>query len=207
MAEVLKAFENVENQVEQFLIASISSVLFVSPKPISVVKIARVLEKEEDEIKLALDEIKSLFSDDTHGFSLHEVAGGYQFKTGEQFADTIKKLITKKNRKLTQAASETLAMIAYKQPIQRAEIEAVRGVDALPTLKTLLDARLVRIVGRENTPGHPALYGTTDIFLEKFGLKDLSELPTIRELEEIENDPGEVEEVETNEDSTSEISI
>ena len=101
--------------------------------------------------------------------------------------------IRDRSKRLSKAAAETLAIVAYRQPVQKAEIEAIRGVDAIQTVKTLLDAKLIRIVGRDTTPGTPALYGTTDVFLEKFGLADLSELPSVRELKELESEPDESE--------------
>lgn len=183
------------------LSAKLSAILFISNKPLSSQKLAESLAIEEDEILTALDSLKSIYSDQVNGFSLVEVNGGYQFRTSPELSGAIRQVFPKKSKKLTKAAAETLAVIAYKQPVQKAEIEAIRGVDALPTLKTLLDSNLIRIVGRDNAVGHPALYGTTDIFLERFGLNDLSELPSIRELNELEAEPGEVMEVEDHEEA------
>lgn len=119
------------------------------------------------------------------------MGGSYQYRSLPSLKPTIQKMVTAKMKRLSKAAAETLAVVAYKQPVTRAEIEAIRGVDALPTLRTLLDGILIRIIGREDTPGSPALYGTTDKFLERFGLADLSELPTIREVTELMDEPSE----------------
>lgn len=173
--------------------ARISCLLFVSPKALSVEALAKAAAVKTERVEKALEELREIFVDTVHGFSLSESAGAWQFRTHPGAARTIQRLIPAKARRLSRAAAETLAVIAYKQPVQRAEVEAIRGVDALPTLKTLLEARLIRIVGRADSAGHPALYGTTQTFLEKFGLKDLSELPTIRELEELMSDPGETD--------------
>lgn len=174
-------------------VALISSVLFAAVRPMSVASLSDVIDQSEEEVLQALAEIKTLFVGGIHGFSLQEVAGGYQFRTDPAAGPALKRLYPPRHRRLSRAALETLAIIAYKQPVQRAEIEAVRGVDALPTLKTLLDSRLIQIVGRQDAPGQPALYGTTGGFLEKFGIQDLSHLPSLRELEQLTVEPGEGE--------------
>jgi len=176
------------------LSAKISSLLFVSTRPLSLQALTKAARCSEDAALTALETVKSNFNEEVHGIELQEIAGNWEFRTASAAKNAIHRMIPPKARKLSRAAAETLAVVAYKQPVQRAEIEAIRGVDALPTLKTLLDARLIRIVGRESSPGHPALYGTTQMFLEKFGLQDLSELPTPAEIESLLDEPGEVEE-------------
>lgn len=176
--------------------ARLSALLFVATRPLSATQLAQAANADEDEVVQALNELKLLYSGEINGFELVEVNSAYQFRTVRGATAAIQRLIPKKNRRLSRAAAETLAVVAYRQPVSRAEIESIRGVDALPTLKTLLDARLVRSIGRDDSVGHPTLYGTTPAFLEKFGLKDLSDLPSVRELEEIENDPGETAEAE-----------
>lgn len=183
--------------------ALLGSLLFVANKPIGVEKLAKVLKLDVAEIELLLEDLKELYSDDVHGFALHEIAGGWQFRTAPAAVDVVRRMIPKKIRKLSRAASETLAIIAYRQPVERAEVESIRGVDALPTLKTLLDANLVRIVGKQDAVGQPALYGTTTEFLEKFGLSDLSDLPSLHELEQLLNEPGESGEHEELEDENA----
>ena len=116
-----------------------------------------------------------------------EIAGGYQILTKTDFAEWIKKFnLIKLSARLSRAAVETLAIIAYKQPIIRPEIEVIRGVNVEGILKNLLDRRLIKILGRKDVPGKPLLYGTTKEFLQYFGLKDLSELPTLKEFKESE---------------------
>lgn len=171
--------------------ASIGAILFVSSKPVSVAKLAEITKATEQDVEAACEELKSRFVEELHGVILQEVAGGFQLRTSPGAAPIIRSMFPLKVRRLSRAAAETLAIIAYKQPVQRAEIEMIRGVDALPTLKTLLDAKLIRLIGREDTVGQPALYGTTPLFLERFGLNDLSELPTPRELSQLLSDPGE----------------
>ncbi|MCC6933691.1 MAG: SMC-Scp complex subunit ScpB [Deltaproteobacteria bacterium] len=190
-------------------IVRVCALLFVAQKPIKFETIKSVTRLSVEETEGAINQACTLFNDDTHGFSLHEVGGGYQFRTAPGAAMTIKRYRPPRQRRLSKAAAETLAVIAYKQPIQRTEIENIRGVDALPTLKTLLDNKLIRIVGHEDSVGQPALYGTTEEFLEVFGLSDLSQLPSLRELTDIASDPGEVgtepaetEEIESTESSS-----
>ena len=188
--------ETVEQEVEApatslSLSSKISAILLASSRPVAVSKIAKVLEREAETVEAALEGLVDLYDDSIHGFSLKSIAGKWQLRTAPGLAPVMRRLHPPKSRRLSRAAAETLSVIAYKQPVHRADIESVRGVDALPTLKTLLDAKLVRVVGKEDTIGNPALYGTTEVFLEKFGLSDLSDLPTLAELARIENDPGE----------------
>lgn len=181
-----------ESNLQLCLSAKVSALLFVSPRALSVAQIAEAAQANIEEVKNALNKLSTIYKEEVHGFFLLETAGTWQLRTSASAAKTIQRLVPSRARRLTKAAAETLAVIAYKQPVQRAEVEAIRGVDALPTLKTLLDARLIRIVGRADSAGHPALYGTTEQFLHKFGLRDLSQLPTIRELKEFDEEPGEV---------------
>lgn len=173
--------------------AQVGSILFVSVKPVTIQTLVEATKAEPEEIEEALSKLKDYLKPEVNGFHLEEISGSWQLRTPVASRRVINRMIPPKARRLTKAAAESLAIIAYKQPVQRAEVEAIRGVDALPTLRTLLDARLIRIVGRDSSPGQPALYGTTNTFLEKFGLNDLSELPSIRELVEIAADPGESE--------------
>lgn len=184
------------------LTAKLSSVLFVSPKPLSVTALAEAVRADEEEVEAGLRTLQDIFQDMVHGFALHRVGDLWELRTSPLAKDAVQRLIPPRSRRLSRAAAETLAVIAYRQPVQRAEIEAIRGVDALPTLKTLLDARLIRIVGREESPGHPALYGTTQTFLEKFGLEDLSQLPTPKEMEQLLQEPGESEPSAADEESS-----
>ncbi len=171
--------------------ARVGSLLLASAKPISIETLKSASGLPQKELKEALEELTAYYQDEVHGFSLHEVAGGYQFRTAPAAKELIRKLFPPRSRRLSRAALETLSIIAYKQPVQRAEIESIRGVDALPTLRTLIETNLIRIVGYQDAPGQPALYGTTSKFLEQFGLRDLTDLPSLRELEQIQKDPGE----------------
>jgi len=165
--------------------------LFVSMKPISVSELSDLSKVDEVEVSNALERISEELGEAGLGIELKVIGESYQLRTKPALSKVLQRMITPKMKRLSKAAAETLAVVAYKQPVPRAEIEAIRGVDALPTLKTLLDGRLIRIVGREDTAGSPALYGTTDFLLERFGLKDLSHLPTVREVRELEDEASE----------------
>lgn len=183
--------EGEESSTSIPLSALISSMLFVSHKPVSAEKIATAAKRSLSSVEAVLEELRDLYQDEVHGFSLHEVNDGWQLRTAPSCAPSIRRLMPRRVKRLSRAAAESLAIIAYKQPVDRSEIESIRGVDALPTLRTLLDAKLIRIVGKRDVPGQPALYGTTEKFLETFGLRDLSELPSLHELEQLLNEPGE----------------
>lgn len=176
--------------------ASVVSLLFVSSRPLTLKTLSNVTGAAPEELKMEIEKISSKYSNQEDGFSLYEVAGGYQFRSAPESSELIRRLIPAKAKRLSRAAAETLAIIAYKQPVQKAEIEAIRGVDASPTLKTLLEMRLIRPIGHDQSIGHPSLFGTTSTFLEMFGLADLSELPSVQELEKIFTDPGESDEEE-----------
>ena len=188
----METFENNSGQTP--LAKEISALLFVSTKPMPLEKLTEIFNNNsEDEIRLAISTVKDKIDASDLGFELLTIGDSFQLRSRPDLASTIQKLITPKMKRLSKAAAETLAVVAYKQPVSKAEIEAIRGVDALPTIKTLLDAKLIRVIGREDTPGSPALYGTTPYFLEKFGLTDLSHLPTVREITELEGEPSEAE--------------
>ena len=171
--------------------AKVSCLLFVASNPITAEVMSSACDVELEEILATLDALKEEFTEEKYGYSLFQIGDAWQLRTSPSMQKTINKIIPARSKKLSRAAAETLSIIAYRQPVQRAEIEAIRGVDSMQTVKTLMDARLIRIVGREHTAGQPALYGTTDKFLEKFGMSDLSELPTVRELQELEEEPEE----------------
>lgn len=164
----------------------LESLLFSAEGPLTVNRLGEILAGvEKREIISLLQELQSAYDREARGFRLAEVAGGYQMRTPKENADWVKNLLRDRPARMTRATLETLAIIAYKQPITRAEIEAIRGVDVDGVLSTLLERRLVRIVARKDVPGRPFLYGTTTDFLELFNLKDLSNLPTLKEMEEI----------------------
>jgi segregation and condensation protein B len=166
--------------------AIVEALIFVSDLPISIDKIREVLgeEVEKKEIAEVLATIKQEYDARAGGIFVKEIAGGYQFRTGEEVAPWIKQLKAIKPLSLSQAAMETLAVVVYRQPIMKSDIEQVRGVDVSGVLKGLLEKNLVRIVGRKDVPGRPIIYGTTRKFLEVFNLRDLSDLPSLKEIEE-----------------------
>ena len=187
--------------------AIIEALVLVSETPLPLEKICAVLnEVEKSQVKDALDKLIAEYEQRQSGICLQEVAGGYQFRTRAELAPWVRKLKVSKTASLSPASLETLAIVAYRQPIVKAEIESIRGVDVSAPLKGLLDKKLVRIVGRKDVPGKPIIYGTTRKFLEVFNLKDLSELPTLRELKELNQSQENVENTpfqETIEDITS----
>jgi segregation and condensation protein B len=165
----------------------LEALLLASEAPLSVEKIRDLLpEAERDEITRQLTELVSEYEARQGGFHLCAVAGGYQFRTRPDFGPWIKKLKGSKAQVLSPAAMETLAVVAYRQPVMKSEVDKIRGVDSSASVKGLLDKKIIRMVGRKDVPGKPMLYGTTKKFLEMFNLNDLSELPTLRELKELE---------------------
>ncbi len=179
---------------EQESVPAIEAILLASGEPLSVGRLREVTKLTEAQVKDALETIQMTYESEENGFELVQMGGQYQFRTKAKYAPYIQALKAGRPRRLSQAALETLAIVAYRQPIVKSDIEKIRGVDATPTLKTLLDRRLVRIVGHQASVGQPALYGTGDEFLKLFGLASLSQLPTLRDLKELEKEPGEVEE-------------
>jgi segregation and condensation protein B len=166
--------------------AVIEALIFASDTPLALEKICMILsDVEKKEIKEAFEKIVLEYNERQGGIYLQEVAGGFQFRTRPELGPWVKKLKSTKPHSLSPQAMETLAIVAYKQPIVKSEIESIRGVDVGAPLKGLLDKKLIRIVGRKDVPGKPIIYGTTRKFLEVFNLKDLMDLPNLRELKEL----------------------
>lgn len=165
----------------------IEALLFASSKPMNVGELRKVLRGlTPKQIETYVTEIKETYDREKRSFQIVEIAGGYEILTRKEFAPWILKVeLQKKARQATQSALETLAILAYKQPITRAEIEDLRGVDVSGVVTTLMERALIKIVGRKEVPGRPFLYGTTDKFLEHFGLKSLQDLPSIDEIKVI----------------------
>jgi segregation and condensation protein B len=164
----------------------IESLFFVSETPLNLDKICALLEEfDREEVKTALQGLRADFDEGGRGMVLAEVAGGWQLRSRPAHGDYIRRLVRGKVAKFSQSSLETLAIIAYRQPITRAEIEYLRGVDVGGVLKTLLDRKMVRILGKKDVPGKPIIYGTSREFLESFGLKDLASLPTLKEIQEL----------------------
>jgi len=164
----------------------LESLLFVADGPLTVQRCAEVLEGVDKEtIQALLQEMQSDLEAPSRGLQLVEVAGGYQLRTAKVNADWVKKFLGGRPARMGRATLETLAIIAYRQPITKAEIESIRGVDVDGVITTLLERNLIRAVARKDVPGRPFLYGTTAEFLQLFNLKDLTELPTLKETDEI----------------------
>jgi segregation and condensation protein B len=164
----------------------IESLLFVADGPLTVQRFAEVLDGVDKEtIQALLGEMQIELEAPSRGLQLVEVAGGYQLRTAKVNADWVKKFLGGRPARMGRATLETLAIIAYRQPITKAEIESIRGVDVDGVIATLLERNLIRAVARKDVPGRPFLYGTTAEFLQLFNLKDLTELPTLKETDEI----------------------
>ncbi len=172
---------------EQELTEVIEALLFVSRDPLTLDKLTTVLAgPPKTAVHHAVKTLQSSYDQEGRGLHIAELAGGYVMMTQPDCAPWITKLNTvKASAKVSRSALETLAIIAYRQPIVRAEIEQLRGVETSGVLRTLLDHKLIRIVGRKDIPGRPMMYGTSKAFLQKFGLRDLRDLPPLREFKEL----------------------
>lgn len=174
----------------------LEALLFVSGEPLSVDRVKNILEDiDRGKIRNLLWEVQHEYEMRPSGLRVAEVAGGFQLITRPELAGWIKKLKkVKQSSKLSKPSLETLAIVAYKQPIVKSEIEEIRGVDSSGVLKGLLDKHLIKIIGRKDVPGKPILYSTTKEFLQYFGLRDITDLPTLKEfsdlaIEEADNVP------------------
>lgn len=167
--------------------AILEAVLFVSPEPVPVARLMTILGTvSKAEVVQALGILTHDLDQAGRGIQLVQVAGGYRLVTKQEYGPWLKRMDkAKAAQKLSRSALESLAIIAYKQPLVRSEIEEIRGVETSGVLRTLCERKLVRIVGRKDVPGRPIMYGTTKFFLEHFGLQDLSQLPPLREFKEL----------------------
>ncbi|MCF6154113.1 MAG: SMC-Scp complex subunit ScpB [Candidatus Brocadia sp.] len=163
----------------------VESLVFAAEEPITLRKLTDIIEGvDSSQIQEAITQLKNDYDVQGRAFQIEEIAGGYQLFTKPEYYEWIAKLRKKSGEtKLSQAALETLAIIAYKQPILRANLEAIRGVQSGQIIRLLMEKDLVKVVGRDESLGHPLLYGTTKKFLEYFGLKDIKDLPKVEELE------------------------
>src|SRR6202790_3639159 len=175
--------ENIDTQLK----AVLEAIVYVTDEPLSAQQMAAALERPIDLVKRLLDELVEEFAAPGHGLSIREIAGGYKMATKAEHHEAVRSFVKKLTPplKLSLAALETLAVIAYKQPVTAPEIMDIRGVQGAGVLKTLLDRKLIAEAGRKNVVGKPILYKTTKEFLVQFGLKDLTELPTLKEFEEL----------------------
>jgi segregation and condensation protein B len=164
----------------------VEALIVAGGEPVSAARLAEIVPGlEASEVAGIVAELTREYEEQGRALEIWQVAGGYQLRTSPGVAPYLRALHRERALRLTRAALETLAVIAYRQPVTRAEVEHVRGVDAGPVLKSLVDRKLVRIAGHREVPGRPLVYATTKRFLEVFGLQKLDDLPTLREVEEL----------------------
>ncbi len=172
-----------EIQDREQLIGAIEALIFVAGDPLPLKRLQDVLDMPKDEICSAIDDLSARYLETGAGIQVMEVAGGYQLRTRPTHSVFINRFLERKRKSvLSGPAMETVAIVAYKQPLTRAEIEAIRGVGVDGVLKSLLDKRLIKVVGAKEVPGRPNLYGTTKKFLEYFGINSLDDLPPVEQL-------------------------
>ncbi len=170
------------------LMALAEALIFVADEPITSKLLADVLEEKRESIKAAVEELKNEYETRDGGLQIREIAGGWQIATRTELHEEVRKFLkTRPSAKLSLASLETLAVIAYKQPVTVPEILEIRGTQSTSAIRTLLDKRLIVAKGRKETVGRPMQYGTSKDFLIQFGLKDLSELPSIEDFEDLVN--------------------
>ncbi len=168
------------------IVSIVEALVFVADEPLTVKTIADVLEEDRETVAAAVEQLKQEYDERDSGLQLREIAGGWQISTRTEFHEEIRRFLkTRPNAKLSLASLETLAVIAYKQPVTVPEILEIRGVQSASAIKTLLDRRLIIAKGRKETVGRPMQYGTSKDFMIQFGLKDLSELPSIEDFEDL----------------------
>lgn len=175
------------------LVSICEALIFVSEDPLPVKALADILKEDKGWVQVAVEELAKEFNERNGGLMLREVAGGWQFATRPEYHENVRAYLkSKPSAKLSLAALETLAVIAYKQPVTVPEILEIRGVQSSSAIKTLLDKRLIVAKGRKETVGRPMMYGTSKDFLLQFGLKDLSELPNVEDFEDLAGGGGEI---------------
>ncbi|HMM80769.1 MAG TPA: SMC-Scp complex subunit ScpB [Pyrinomonadaceae bacterium] len=168
------------------LVALVEALIFVSEEPIGTKLLADILGEEKGAIQAAVEQLSAEYVERSSGLQIREIAGGFQIATRPEFHEEIRAFLkTRPSAKLSLASLETLAVIAYKQPVTVPEILEIRGVQSATSIKTLLDKRLIVAKGRKEAVGRPMMYGTSKEFLLQFGLKDLSELPSIEDFEDL----------------------
>ena len=164
----------------------IEALLFASPEPLTQKKVNSIFDNNAPDLKSIINKINNKYATQDHGIEILEIAGGFQIRTKSDFDNYVRKLLNNSGHLyLSQAALEALSIISYKQPISKPDIESIRGVDCGGVLKTLLKKSLIMIKGRQDSPGRPLMYKTTNEFLQVFGLKRLSDLPKLKEISEI----------------------
>ncbi|HQU83365.1 MAG TPA: SMC-Scp complex subunit ScpB [Pyrinomonadaceae bacterium] len=168
------------------IVSIVEALIFVADEPITVKTLADVLEEDRETIEAAVEQLKEEYEQREGGLQLREIAGGWQISTRTEYHEEVRQYLkTRPSAKLSLAALETLAVIAYKQPVTIPEILEIRGVQSASAIKTLLEKRLIITKGHKETVGRPMMYGTSKDFLLQFGLKDLTELPSIEDFEDL----------------------
>src|SRR5579872_385063 len=187
MDDLLEAAPEPASLEDSQLRAVLEALVYVTEEPLTIAQMASVLQQPAERVRAALEELIAEFEKPEHGLAVREVAGGYKMSTKAEHHEAVRAFVKNLNSplKLSLPALETLAVIAYKQPVTGPEIMEIRGVQGLGVLKTLLDRKLIAAGGRKQVVGKPILYKTTKEFLVQFGLKDLTELPTLKEFEEL----------------------
>lgn len=169
--------------------AILEALFFASEQPVTLKELRQLLGVRSAELMRLIEAIREELRQHNRGVTLEEVGGGYVFRTRSELAPWVRAFVRTRPPRLTRAALECLAIVAYKQPCTRADVEQVRGVESGHLLRGLLEKRLVRILGRKEDVGRPIIYGTTREFLQMFGLKDLTSLPTLRDLNALSGKP------------------
>lgn len=187
----------------EFLKQHIEALIFASPQPVALADLKAVMEEafqteiKEDDIRHSIESSKAQYQEEVFPFEMVEIAGGYQFLTKGAYHTTVAIHLRQATKKrLSQAALETLAIIAYKQPVSRPEVEEIRGVNCDYALQKLLEKELVFIAGRSEGPGRPLLYGTTEKFMDYLGINSLTDLPKPKDFKDIENTVGDLPPIE-----------
>ncbi|HLC15467.1 MAG TPA: SMC-Scp complex subunit ScpB [Thermodesulfovibrionia bacterium] len=164
--------------------AIVEALLFVSSAPVSLGTLKKLLQLSENRLEEVISELINDYTEANRGIQIVTIAEGYQMVTNPDYSEWVKKLTTKpSSNRLSQRTLETLAIIAYKQPVTRVEVDTIRGVHSDGSVKTLLERKLIKIIGRKEVPGRPLLYGTTNEFLRYFGVRSLKDLPTIKDFQ------------------------
>lgn len=182
---------------EERLRSILESLLMITPDPIPVGRLIEVVQIEdpqtdEDAVRAAIQALLAAYQDPRRpigrGFRVDEVAGGLQFRTVPENGPYVRRYLSAKPQRLSKPSLETLAIIAYRQPVTKPEVESIRGVDVAAAIKNLLDRDFIRILGKKDEVGRPIIYGTTELFLEFFGMRSLAELPTLREYHDLDEE-------------------
>ena len=185
-------------------IGLLEALLLASGDPLPISRVEELLGCTKDDVLALAESLKQSYANETRGLELVNVSSKLQLRTKAVYAEYVRNIIAVKPRKLSQAALETLAVIAYQQPVVKSEVDKIRGVDVAPTIKTLMERKLIKILGYQASVGQPALYGTTEDFLSIFGLTSLAELPSLRDLKALVKEPGEALEVAENGEASDE---